>query len=104
MTCCWCVQELQQIQEAYQTTHGRALLDDVIADTSGDFKDLLKQLLRCERPQGEIVDRKLAEQDAKRLYKVHVPTTSAALTYRPSTAVSVSALSDRRFCTFYNER
>ena len=64
------MQELQYIQELYTQTYDRSLLDDVIADTSGDFKDLLKQLLRCERPQGEIVDRKLAESDARRLYKV----------------------------------
>ena len=60
------------IADGVEVTHEGTPVSDIElpADTSGEFKDLLKQLLRCERPQGEIVDRKLAESDARRLYKV----------------------------------
>ena len=40
-------------------------------DTSGDFLNLMVALSRGERDQSTNVDKKMAEQDAKRLYKVY---------------------------------
>ena len=62
--------ELEYIQEAYKERYGRLLIDDVIADTSGEFRDLLKQILLCQRKESDMVDKKMAAEDAKKLYQV----------------------------------
>ena len=66
------VQELNAIQDAYVEKYGTELRDDVSGDTSGDFKNLLIELLRSERPQTDTVDRNLANADAKKLYQVFI--------------------------------
>ena len=62
--------ELEYIQEAYKERYDRLLIDDVIADTSGEFQDLLKQILLCQRKESDMVDKKLALEEAKKLYQV----------------------------------
>ena len=60
-------QELNAISEEYKTIYKSELADDVHADTSGDFQELLMKLLKTERDQGSAVNKALARQDAEKL-------------------------------------
>ena len=62
-------QEVKSIKSEYKKKYGNELVDDAIGDTSGDFKDLLVELIKAERDQGTSVDKKQAEKDAKTLVR-----------------------------------
>ena len=63
-------QELKSIKAEYKKVYKTALEDDLRGDTSGDFEEMLLELIKGEREQGDTVDKKQAEMDAKKLYKV----------------------------------
>ena len=48
----------------------KELEEDIADDTSGQFKDLLIQLIKGERDQSSSVDQKQAEKHAQDLYNV----------------------------------
>ena len=51
------------------TEYNRELEQDIIGDTSGDFKKLLVGLCQANRSDSQEVDRNKAHQDAKALYE-----------------------------------
>ena len=63
-------QELKHIKEEYKNSYNSELLVDVEKDTSGEFKELLTDLLNAEREDGSKVDQEQAETDAKVFYIV----------------------------------
>ena len=71
MLCTKEADEIYKVVEAYNTMfEGRNLEKDIIGDTSGDFKNLLLGLLRCERPAlSTPVDQQQAAADAEALHK-----------------------------------
>lgn len=52
------------------TVYGRDLQTDITQDISRGFEDMVVEILKCEREQGDAVDFQLAKNDAYRLYKV----------------------------------
>ena len=62
---------MENIKAAYKKKYKTDLEKDVVGDTSGDFQELLVELLKAGRDQGTSVDKKQAEKDAKALYKVY---------------------------------
>jgi len=65
-------QEVKDLAAAYQKTFGRTLESDVHGDTGGDYRNLLKALLRADRDESGRVDVEIAKTDAAALYKAGV--------------------------------
>ena len=63
-------QDIKNVKTHYKKSYSQDLVEDLKDDTSGDFSELLVQLTKGERDQSDKVDKKLAENDAKLLYKV----------------------------------
>jgi len=61
--------QLRVIQQKYQGKYDRSLLDHVNSEVGGDYRDLLRQCLKCERQEGAPVDQALAEAQVARLIK-----------------------------------
>lgn len=59
--------ELWAIKNQYRTQFGRNLEDDIIADTSGDFRDILVTLLQGNRDDNYTINTTKAREDARRL-------------------------------------
>jgi len=59
--------ELTAMKQAYQRLFGKSAEHDVTGDTSGDYKQLLLSILRCERAETP-VNVEDAKRDAKLLY------------------------------------
>ncbi|CAH1792273.1 unnamed protein product [Owenia fusiformis] len=62
--------QLSAIKEHYKKEFYSELSEDIEDDTSGDFKDILLELVKGERDQGTTVDNQLAKDDAKAIYDV----------------------------------
>ena len=58
-----------QIKEVYKKKFKKSLEDDVISDTSGNFKKLLVALINAKRDTTQTVDLTKAKSDAKLLYE-----------------------------------
>ncbi|KAH9321503.1 hypothetical protein KI387_016142, partial [Taxus chinensis] len=61
--------QLQLIRQAYHVRYNRFVEKDVESDTSGHYQKLLLAYLSATRYEGPQVDMRLAEMDAKALYK-----------------------------------
>uniref|UniRef100_UPI00358FFCE7 annexin A4-like n=1 Tax=Myxine glutinosa TaxID=7769 RepID=UPI00358FFCE7 len=61
-------EEINDIKKVYKTEFKRSLEDDIISETSGNFKNLLIGLLQGGRDSSTVVDVARAEKDAKDLY------------------------------------
>ncbi|KAL6266338.1 hypothetical protein P5V15_003193 [Pogonomyrmex californicus] len=59
--------EISVIKQAYEAIYGRTLEDDLISDTSGNFKRLMVSLCCANRDESFIVDNAAAMEDAKKL-------------------------------------
>ncbi|EZA62530.1 Annexin-B11 [Ooceraea biroi] len=59
--------EISIIKQAYQTMYGRTLEDDLISDTSGNFKRLMVSLCCANRDETFNVDNAAAMEDARQL-------------------------------------
>ena len=60
--------EKTAIKEIYKTKFKKSLEDDVIGDTSGNYKKLLVALINAKRDTTQTVDVTKAKEDAKVLY------------------------------------
>ena len=60
--------EKSEIKEIYKTLFKKSLEDDVIGDTSGNFKKLLVAMINAKRETTQTVDLSKAKEDAKILY------------------------------------
>eukprot|EP00118_Oscarella_pearsei_P004818 m.21142 g.21142 ORF g.21142 m.21142 type:complete len:280 (+) comp28142_c0_seq3:163-1002(+) len=65
-------EEIVQLKKAYQEEFHRDLVEDVIDDTSGDFKQLLVSLLQANRDSSTEVDKSLAKKEGDDLYRAGV--------------------------------
>ncbi|KAK2193231.1 hypothetical protein NP493_16g03033 [Ridgeia piscesae] len=63
------INEIEAIRIEYRKKYNANLIDSLRGDTSGAFEDLLVQLAQGGRETGEVVNRKKAQADAKRLYQ-----------------------------------
>lgn len=61
--------ELTEIISQYQLRHGKKLEESIISETSGNIKRLLVALLQANRPEGNVIDRRKARNDAKALHE-----------------------------------
>lgn len=59
--------EISIIKQAYEAMYGRTLEDDLISDTSGNFKRLMVSLCCANRDESFNVDKTAAREDAKQL-------------------------------------
>ncbi|XP_077282283.1 annexin B9 isoform X1 [Temnothorax americanus] len=59
--------EISIIKQAYEAMYGRTLEDDLISDTSGNFKRLMVSLCCANRDESLNVDNAAAMEDAKQL-------------------------------------
>ncbi|XP_028049336.1 annexin B9 isoform X2 [Monomorium pharaonis] len=59
--------EISIIKQAYEAMYGRTLEDDLISDTSGNFKRLMVSLCCANRDESYNVDQAAAMEDAKQL-------------------------------------
>jgi len=55
--------------ELLVTGHGKKLEESIISETSGHLKRLLVALLQANRPEGNMIDRRKARNDAKALFE-----------------------------------
>ena len=60
---------LNKVKEIYKNKYNAQLEQDVIDDTSGDFRKLLVSLLQCNRSENKIPDKEKAMEMAKDLFK-----------------------------------
>ena len=60
---------LNKVKEIYKKKYNVELEQDVIDDTSGDFRKLLVSLLQCNRSENKIPDKEKAMEMAKDLFK-----------------------------------
>uniref|UniRef100_A0A8C4QK78 Annexin n=1 Tax=Eptatretus burgeri TaxID=7764 RepID=A0A8C4QK78_EPTBU len=61
-------EEINDIKKMYKAEFKRSLEDDIISETSGNFKNLLVGLVQGGRDADAVVDVAIAEKDAKDLY------------------------------------
>lgn len=61
--------EIKAIKEAYQKEIGRNLEEDLMSETSGNFKRLLVSQCNANRDESQNVDAAKAQQDAKEIYE-----------------------------------
>ncbi|MEW6283798.1 MAG: annexin, partial [Candidatus Eremiobacterota bacterium] len=61
--------EINEIKAAYQRMYGVSLEDDIKGDTSGDYEDMLVELLKANRDESGQVNQAQATQDAVRLHE-----------------------------------
>ncbi|KAM4053079.1 annexin A1-like [Anomaloglossus baeobatrachus] len=61
-------QQIKQIKTDYKAEYKTDLENDIIDDTSGDFKKVLVALMKGERSEDCYVNQDLADKDAKALY------------------------------------
>ena len=73
------LQELSAIKSQYSQTYEQSLEEHIHSDTSGEFRELLLQLLQGERDQGDTVDSELAVTEAEKLYKVIIIINTCTL-------------------------
>ncbi|XP_031564848.1 uncharacterized protein LOC116300181 [Actinia tenebrosa] len=66
--------QLADIQEAYRKRYGTSLEEDIKSDTSGDFEDLLLELLKGSRDESDKVDKAQSKKDAEALYQAGAKT------------------------------
>lgn len=64
------LQELNAIKDEYKKQYENNLEDDLRGDASGDFEEMLIELTKAEREQGDTVNQEKAEQDADTIHKV----------------------------------
>ena len=62
-------EQIAKIKEVYKAKFKKSLEDDVISDTSGNFKKLLVALINAKRGMTQTVDLNKAKADAKLLYE-----------------------------------
>lgn len=62
-------EELSVIKDEYKKLYENSLEDDLRGDTSGDFEDMLIELSKGEREQGNTVNKEKAEEDADTIHK-----------------------------------
>ncbi|XP_065065212.1 annexin A6-like [Rhopilema esculentum] len=63
--------EINVIKRAYQGIFGRDLQEDIEQVTSGWIRFLFNRIMKCDRDEGDIVDDKLAQKDASKLFEAH---------------------------------
>jgi annexin A7/11 len=61
--------EINVIKNAYQSVYGKSLEDDIMADTSGNFKRLLVSLCTASRDESGATDPEKARTDATELLR-----------------------------------
>lgn len=61
-------EELRKISDCYRRLFGTDLSSLIESELSGDFKQLMKELLKCQRPSEEHVDEGKAKEDAEKLW------------------------------------
>jgi len=62
-------EELKKLDETYKRLHKTDLSSLIKSEISGDFKNLMLEILKANRPSDSNVDDAKAETDAKTLYK-----------------------------------
>jgi len=62
-------EQIEAIKEAYKTKYEVPLEDDIVGDTSGDFRRFMVSLLQANRDEGDDVDQDKVEEDAKELHE-----------------------------------
>lgn len=66
---CPCSDEkLKKINECYRRLFGTDLSSLMDSELSGDFKELMREMLKCHRPSDENVDDSRAKEDAEKLW------------------------------------
>jgi annexin A7/11 len=61
--------DIKAIKEAYQKDHSRNLEEDVVSETSGNFRKLLVSVINANRDESQTVDEGKARQDAKDIFE-----------------------------------
>eukprot|EP01117_Protostelium_nocturnum_P020501 TRINITY_DN924_c0_g1_i1.p1 TRINITY_DN924_c0_g1~~TRINITY_DN924_c0_g1_i1.p1 ORF type:complete len:305 (-),score=97.75 TRINITY_DN924_c0_g1_i1:62-976(-) len=61
--------ELQAIDEIFKKKYGKDLCDEVESETSGNFRKVLKEILKFKRDENPNVNEEAAKHDADTLYK-----------------------------------
>jgi annexin A7/11 len=61
--------ELKAMKDAYRRLYSVEVEKDVGGDTSGDYRELLLNILRADRPESATVDVEAAKRDAQTLYQ-----------------------------------
>ncbi|ESP02906.1 hypothetical protein LOTGIDRAFT_110812, partial [Lottia gigantea] len=60
--------EMKSIKSEYKKAYKKDLDKAIESDTSGDFRELLLALSKGDKPQGSTVNKKDAEEDAKKIH------------------------------------
>ncbi|VDK48058.1 unnamed protein product [Anisakis simplex] len=60
--------ELRHVKNEYKTQYRTSLSKDISDDTSGEFREILLELLQCDRDEGETVDTVKAKEDCSNNY------------------------------------
>jgi len=60
---------IKAVHDAYHRLFNKNIIDDIVSDTSGDFKKLLVGLLNATRDESKIANVDQALRDAENLYK-----------------------------------
>eukprot|EP00999_Lentomonas_sp_LEN2_P002942 NODE_801_length_1184_cov_89.406812_g760_i0.p1 GENE.NODE_801_length_1184_cov_89.406812_g760_i0~~NODE_801_length_1184_cov_89.406812_g760_i0.p1 ORF type:complete len:377 (-),score=97.64 NODE_801_length_1184_cov_89.406812_g760_i0:52-1074(-) len=61
--------ELEKIKNKYKINYNKDMISDVSGDTSFNFQNILRTILKCQRAPETDVDAEKAKIDAKNLYK-----------------------------------
>jgi len=61
-------EELKKLDHCYKRLYGTDLTSLIDSELSGDFKDLMRELLKANRPTEDHVDEAKAKDDADKLY------------------------------------
>ncbi|KAB0794607.1 hypothetical protein PPYR_11446, partial [Photinus pyralis] len=64
--------QILSVIDAYESEFHNKLIDDIKGDTSGDFEDLLVEILHADRDEREVTDLNQAQTDYIRLYDAGV--------------------------------
>jgi len=61
-------EQLKKINDCYRRLYGSDLTSLMNSELGGDFKELIKEMLKCQRPSDDHVDEQKAHEDAEKLY------------------------------------
>ncbi|OAF65775.1 Calpactin II, partial [Intoshia linei] len=61
--------QIEKIREYYKNKYKKNLEDDISSETSGHFKRLLISMTQANRPEGCVIDRAKARNDAKKIHE-----------------------------------
>jgi len=68
-TICPCSDKrIKKLNDCYRRLYGTDLTSLLDSELSGDFKALMREFLKCDRPSDDHVDEEKARQDAERLW------------------------------------